>query len=1086
MDKFIIKCVLSGQKLSVTIPKMVSKTVGYVDILAEASKEWEGCSIVCYLTKMNDVNINKQVSLTNINGKWYYDANRNFSLSNGEWEIWFSGTIYNAQYDTQYRITSETKTFWVGDTGYGGSEMTPEELALCEQAIALARTANNKCDEILALIESGGITGPQGPVGPQGPQGIQGPEGIQGIQGETGPQGPKGEDAPTDYVLVQDAQPTSPTNRVWIDPGDGPIVLPTPDDFEGQVFIADYDVTSYNEIDTQADAGNFVVVRIEGLGGTQYAVLNGALIGEHAGFPWSAYVFRVPSSDFGGTVSYVEYQIDSDDEWTTNSVSYDIVNPGVIQKFNSAKAYSIGEYVCHNGTVYKFISNHTAGSYWNSSEVETAVLGNEVSDLKSAFNTELPTAIDYIYIGDYLYKKDTLKGDGGAEVEIVGTDLYRIPLSAGEIIKIACNDGSAFWGSNSYNYVLGIELTDDTFINITPSPRALYGVIYTGDREPFVMVFGQSTTRYMWVSIVRTNLPKVIVNKNYAFNKPAAQFLKITDLPAKVDANIGIKSITNIGGSTIGVLSSPYYTLTMPVKNGDKFKFAGRVGTATSNALFRSLAWEFTNIDYQTMSWTAMADGFISIIATTDDDTPNATYYPYNSSMNQVITGEELDATLDEELAPYPLTETVVQKRGNGKLNPNNLFTDPGLSSFTGWTITDSSSAGEWELLNGDEYSKILHIETGSTAHIRIVPSIKNTSISTFMMAFKIKCEVGKSAGVQLVCTGVNGSNETVLIVNDIYDVWDKTNTDWQEIKIIVPLDAPLSSLSMAFYTRSYSTDFKFKDFYVGEATWDFPFVVGDGLEYNGVSDNVLKAQAKNGKTIVCFGDSITDNGYPIGTDIATTIQYITGADVINAGFGGCQMSQHHTNYYDPFSMYQLAYSIANENWTEQDAVMSSTPIPANAQRKIAILKATDFSKVDTITIEYGTNDWANGQVIDNENNKLDTDTICGALRYSIETLLTAFPHLRIVVISTAWRCVVSGGVITTDSDTNTNVNDDTLPDINEKLKAVADEYHLQYIDMYNNTCFNRFTFSANYNDIIHPGSAGRKIMGQIIARNLA
>ena len=231
VNKFIIKCVLSGQRLSVTIPKMVSKTVGYVDILVQASQEWDGCSIVCYLTKMNDVNINKQVSLVNINGKWYYDANRNFSLSNGEWEIWFSGTIYNAQYDTLYRITSETQTFWVGNTGYGGSEMTPEELALCEQAIALARTANNKCDEILEMIESGAFVGPTGPVGPAGPQGIQGPTGPAGPQGIQGIQGEPGVDAPTDYMLVQDNQPSSPTNKLWINPNDSPITIPTPDDF---------------------------------------------------------------------------------------------------------------------------------------------------------------------------------------------------------------------------------------------------------------------------------------------------------------------------------------------------------------------------------------------------------------------------------------------------------------------------------------------------------------------------------------------------------------------------------------------------------------------------------------------------------------------------------------------------------------------------------------------------------------------------------------------------------------------------------------------------------------------------------------
>lgn len=237
MDKFVLKCVLSGQRLAVTIPKMISKTVGYMDILVQASEEWNGCSVICYLTKLNDVNINKQLSLTNINGKWYYEANRNFALSEGEWEIWFSGTIYNAQYDTEYRITSETQNFWVGNTGYVGEQMSPEELALCEQAIALARTANAKADEILEKLENGEYTGPQGPVGPQGPQGVQGPIGPVGPAGPQGVQGEPGEDgadAPTDYILVQDEQPDSPTNRVWIDPDAGPIVLPTPDDFNGQ------------------------------------------------------------------------------------------------------------------------------------------------------------------------------------------------------------------------------------------------------------------------------------------------------------------------------------------------------------------------------------------------------------------------------------------------------------------------------------------------------------------------------------------------------------------------------------------------------------------------------------------------------------------------------------------------------------------------------------------------------------------------------------------------------------------------------------------------------------------------------------
>ena len=45
--------------------------------------------------------------------------------------------------------------------------------------------------------------------------------------------GPKGEDAPTDYILVQPTQPTSPTNRLWVDSDRGSTVqLPTMTDHQ--------------------------------------------------------------------------------------------------------------------------------------------------------------------------------------------------------------------------------------------------------------------------------------------------------------------------------------------------------------------------------------------------------------------------------------------------------------------------------------------------------------------------------------------------------------------------------------------------------------------------------------------------------------------------------------------------------------------------------------------------------------------------------------------------------------------------------------------------------------------------------------
>lgn len=63
-----------------------------------------------------------------------------------------------------------------------------------------------------------GATGATGATGPQGPQGETGATGATGATGPQGPQGPAGTDAPSDYIVVQTTQPTSSTNRLWVDP----------------------------------------------------------------------------------------------------------------------------------------------------------------------------------------------------------------------------------------------------------------------------------------------------------------------------------------------------------------------------------------------------------------------------------------------------------------------------------------------------------------------------------------------------------------------------------------------------------------------------------------------------------------------------------------------------------------------------------------------------------------------------------------------------------------------------------------------------------------------------------------------------
>ena len=242
------------------------------------------------------------------------------------------------------------------------------------------------------------------------------------------------------------------------------------------------------------------------------------------------------------------------------------------------------------------------------------------------------------------------------------------------------------------------------------------------------------------------------------------------------------------------------------------------------------------------------------------------------------------------------------------------------------------------------------------------------------------------------------------------------------------------------------------------------------------------------GKTIVNFGDSIFGNRRP-PNDISTEIAKLTGATVHNCGFGGCRMSSYPTTpQFDAFSMYRLANSIANNDWTLQDTAVSTTGwgMPTYFPEVLNLLKSIDFSKVDIITIAYGTNDFMSGKVLDNAENNKDTTKFAGALRYSIETLLNAYPHLKIFVCTPIYRFWIDdSGNFSEDSDTKVD-GGQKLTDYVTKVKEVAEEYHIPYIDNYNigmNKYNRSLYFSAT--DGTHPLPKGGNLIATHIAKKL-
>ena len=308
-----------------------------------------------------------------------------------------------------------------------------------------------------------------------------------------------------------------------------------------------------------------------------------------------------------------------------------------------------------------------------------------------------------------------------------------------------------------------------------------------------------------------------------------------------------------------------------------------------------------------------------------------------------------------------------------------------------------------------------------------------------------------------------------------------------------------LENLSQAKYYRVCKTIAWDVSIYISPVTQpsaddiDYTYEYSEGGTTGGIT---IKAEKKlTGKIIANFGDSIFGKRRP-PEDISTKLAELTGATVYNCGFGGCHMSNHWASTYNAFSMCNLVDAIVSKDWTSQDTAIaetSSNVVPSYFSEALEILKGLDFSKVDIVTIAYGTNDFTAADALDNSENAYDKESFAGALRYSIETLLTAYPNLKIFVCSQTYRFWMDDFyVFTEDSDTHQNTNGVKLTDFVAKTEEIAKAYHLPFIDNYYGLGFNKFNRTEYFlnsqgavTDGTHPNTVGCRLIAEHMANQL-
>lgn len=340
------------------------------------------------------------------------------------------------------------------------------------------------------------------------------------------------------------------------------------------------------------------------------------------------------------------------------------------------------------------------------------------------------------------------------------------------------------------------------------------------------------------------------------------------------------------------------------------------------------------------------------------------------------------------------------------------------------------------------------------------------------------------------------------ISAGSVYDIYGHSNYGQQAkdtLYVVTKTEMPTPS-------DRFGTDMEYTEYYnppkqedISHATFtakiDGYLYIQKSTAYNftqGVQQTVYVSSVEKlcplaNKKIVCFGDSIFGNFRDTNLDdvsIPKMIEKCTFASVYNCGFGGCRMAEHPISYWDAFGMHSIADSIASGDWSVQEQAIkdgvsagAGYPFETYFAETLTMLKNINFEDIDIIVVAYGTNDFS-GNITETQ--------FKTALSHSIETILKAFPHLKILVVSPMWRWYESETVYI-DSDTKTNSNGNTLVEFVDWCKAETDKYHLSYIDTYRNlgiNKLNRLTYFAA-NDGTHPITAGRKLRANLISAEL-
>lgn len=204
--------------------------------------------------------------------------------------------------------------------------------------------------------------------------------------------------------------------------------------------------------------------------------------------------------------------------------------------------------------------------------------------------------------------------------------------------------------------------------------------------------------------------------------------------------------------------------------------------------------------------------------------------------------------------------------------------------------------------------------------------------------------------------------------------------------------------------------------------------------EYSDTFDSILPLLDENSMpiysdgtppTIVVFGNAPFADDRNSKDSLANIIAEMSGATIYNCAVTGSFLASLPYDYESAepmniFNFYWLCHlatgNLVDKNFHEGMERLGDNA-PPEAQEVYDTIKSIDFSQVDVIAVMYDASDYLAGHPMYSDENPTDIDQFTGNLEAGIQLLQSAYPHIRIIVMSPPYAYAVEddGSYVSSD-----------------------------------------------------------------------